>query len=412
MIKKIVCHMCAFLCIACAVFGVALTYKTQSITANAETKALQVLWLEEYDIDEESNYVSFAIKTNSFNTSTIEDFQSEALEHVKINGVDLLEILSQDVNSKVKLSGAMIYVKTGLYDEAEEPFEYAIKENSEDRIVIEKGFYLPTLEETENTFEFYYDEVASKFIAVGNPDLAGENAYGETLLHDVYSDNYNYRQLFIHFVYPIIPTKQYIFNVQYDAETLAKDMRRRGLSSPTDMWCADFSNLGMRNSILNNVIVDGKSLQEWMILDKDKVHDSQNLVMLSFHGSYDRGTLLTVEFSPASSCNPSSEGLHTLELREGMVFPTMVKLVGTHKYTRYHKADGSVDKQWVAVGQESPIEDYQEENVDKSKGCGSAILSSSSVLPITVLSIVGALSLLWRKNGENSVESGDKGEKL
>ncbi len=398
--KKFVCHICAVLCFVCTVLGIGFMQKTQSVEACAETKKLSILWLEEYEKNEETNKISFAIKTNSFNTSVIENFQSEALKYIKINGVDMLNVLQQDATAKVTLNGAMLYITMGLEDESATPFEYAIQENNEDRIVIEEGFYLPTMEINPYTLQYRFDEVLRKFIVIGNPDLIDESEYRGTVLYDVYSDNYNYRQIFIHFVYPI--TTEYMHHIQYDAEMYAKDMRRRGLSDPTDLFCAEFSIFGMRDSLLNNIIVDGKSLQEWMIYDKDKVHDPQDLVLLSLHSSYDRGTLLTVEFSPASSCDPSDEGLHTLELRDGIVFPTMVKLMGTHKYAYNHKADGSVDKQWIAIGTESQIENYQQSTGNQlvNTGCGGTILGAGSVFPIVILTIFCTVKMRRKKHAQ------------
>ena len=405
--KKFVCHICAILCFVCAGLALAFTYKTPSVSANADAKKLSILWLEEYEKNDEENKVSFAIKTDSFNTSLIENFQSEALKYIKINGVDMLAVLGQDESAKVTLNGGMIYVTMALEDKNSTPFTYAIQENDEDRIVIEKGFYLPTMETNPYTLQYRFDEVLKKFIVIGNPDLIDESEYRGTVLYDVYSDNYNYRQIFIHFVYPV--TTEYLHHIQYDAETYAKDMRKRGLSDPTDLFCAEFSIFGMRDSLLNNIVVDGKSLQEWMIYDKDKVHDPENLVLLSLHSSYDRGTLLTVEFSPASSCDPSDEGLHTLELRDGLVFPTLVKLMGTHKYSYNHKADGSVDKKWIAAETEAPIEPYQGEvqnpaqnPTNAGEGCGSTIVSMGSVFPIAVLSVFGVATVLYRKKARKS----------
>lgn len=410
--KKLVCHICAVLCFVCAGLGIGFIQKTQSIVACAEIKKLSVLWLEEYERNEEANKVSFAIKTNSFNTSVIEDFQSEALKYIKINGVDMLNVLEKDSTAKVTLNGAMIYVTMGLKDENKTPFAYAIQEDDDDRIVIEEGFYLPTMETNPYTLQFRFDEVLKKFIVIGNPDLIDESKYRGTVLYDVYSDNYNYRQIFIHFVYPV--TTEYLHHIQYDAEMYAKDMRRRGLSDPTDLFCAEFSIFGMRDSLLNNIIVDGKSLQEWMIYDKDKVHDPQDLVMLSLHSSYDRGTLLTVEFSPASSCDPSDEGLHTLELREGIVFPTLVKVMGTHKYSYNHKADGSVDKKWIADGTESRIEKYKptQSPAGMSKGCGGMILSGGSVFLIALLSVFGGATFFFRKKTLKNETDREQGGEL
>ena len=173
--KKFVCHICAILCFVCAGLGLVFTYKTRLVSASADTKKLSILWLEEYEKNDEENKVSFAIKTNSFNTSLIENFQSEALKYIKINGVDMLAVLAQDESAKVTLNGAMIYVTMALEDENSMPFTYAIQENEEDRIVIEEGFYLPTMETNPYTLQFRFDEVLKKFIVIGNPDLIDES---------------------------------------------------------------------------------------------------------------------------------------------------------------------------------------------------------------------------------------------
>lgn len=394
-VKNFLRNVCVATLFSCVATGAFLVGWAKTVTTKADVKELSVLWIQDYEKNEETNRVSFSIKTNSFNSEIIENYQSKSLEYIKVNDVNLLQILENDETANVSLDVSTIRVTMALQSADLQYFPYAIQEDENDKIVVEKGFYLPTLETNPYTMEFCFDEVLKKFVVVGNPDILDESEYTGTVLYEVHSDNYNYRQLFIHFTYPI--TTEYMHHLQYDAETYAKQMRKIGSQSPTDLYCAQLSLIGVRDTLLNNIVVDGKSLREWMIFDKDKVHDPENLVMISMHSSYDRGTLLTVEFSPASSCDPSDEGLHTLELRDGIVFPTKVRLTGTHKYSYDHKADGSVDNQWIAMGAETEIEGYNPTKNGENTGCSGSILTGSATGIVCSVVISGAALVRKRK---------------
>ena len=384
-LKKWLYNFCAWIFSCCIVWGGVAIVRQTSLVASAEGRELAVFWIENYSFNEQENLVSFSLRTNSVNTLYIEDYQGESLKRIKINGTNMMEILRKDGMAKVTLEGATLHFSMSIFTKGE-LYPYAIQETAQDRITIEKGFSLPTMETTAYTTAYRFDEVLKKFVIMGNPARLDESAYGKTVMLDVNSDIYNYRQLFIHFAYPI--TTEYMHHMQYDAEMYVKYMRSIGNPAPTDAYCAELSLLGIRDTLLNNIIVDGKSLQEWMVLDKDKVRDPENLVMISMHHTYDRGTLMTVEFSPASSCNPSALGTHTLELREGIVFPTLVKLDGTYKYSYTYTGDPKGSNKWIAVGEETEIEPYQptENSAEEQKtsGCNGTL----SITPAVLLSFL------------------------
>ena len=63
-----------------------------------------------------------------------------------------------------------------------------------------------------------------------------------------------------------------------------------------------------------------------------------------------------------------------------------------------------MDKKWIAVETESPIEAYQgaaqnpaQDSAIANEGCGSTIVSMGSAFPIAVLSVFGAVTVLYRK---------------
>lgn len=371
--RKPVCIVGMLVLVACVFIG-CIFIGDASFSANAETKFLNVFWIEDYRKDVDSGDTYFTVKTDSLNTAVFSDFNSDALKLMKINGTKLFDMIESG-KASAELDGAMLKVEVYSEDNGS-----AIKGASSDKILIEKGFYYPTNEITACDYEFIYDIVFEKFVMTANAEISERFASSGTVLYDINSDNYNYRAIWIHFTYPI--TTMYMHHMQYDAESYAKYMRKIGSSCPTDSYCAELTLTGVRDSLLDNIAFDGKTLREWMIFDKDKVRDPENLVQLSMHASYDRGTLLVLEFSPASSCNPSENGLHTLEIKDGLIFPTGVKLMGTHKYSRVHSGKVPPDgieladyKLWKAETEEKPLEKYTE--VKSESGCKGTLNATS-----------------------------------
>ena len=378
------------LCIFMGIFFIG----AKSVTAKADDKSLNIFWIQDYVKDETSGDVTFAVKTDSVNTEIFSDFNSEALKFMKINGAKLFGLIESG-KASAELDGAMLKVEIIATDN-----DSAIKGEPSDKILIEKGFFYPTGETTAYDYEFLYDIVFKKFVMTANAEISERFAERGTVLYDINSDNYNYRAIWIHFTYPITTT--YMHHIQYDAESYAKYMRKIGSSSPTDSSCAELTLTGVRDSLLDNIVFDGKTLREWTILDKDNVGDPENLVQLSLHASYDRGTLLVLEFSPASSCDPSKEGLHTLELKDGLIFPTGVKLTGTHKYSRVHKGKVPPDgieladyKLWKAATEEKPLEKYTENK--SGNGCKGA-LDTTSFTGVFLLTIAATVTMFVANN--------------
>lgn len=371
-------------------------------SANAETKNLNILWIQDYRKDGSDN-VFFTVKTDSENVLDFENYQSGTFKMLKINSVTLFEMIDKGYASAF-IVGTDLQVSVNAFDANCPLPDYSVKEDDTDRIVIEKGFYFPTGETNPYNLEFKYDAVFKKFVMVGNSSYLPQSEYNGTVLYDVNSDDgeSKYRCLWIHFTYPV--TNQYLHHLQYDAESLVKHMREIGSTAPTDLFCSQLSLLGIRDSFLDNIVVDGKSIREWMIFDKDKVRDPENLVLISLQAFYDRGTLLTVEFSPASSCDPSEAGAHTLELKEGLTFPSLVRLTGTHKYSYNRKTDGTIEKLWGTAEAEKPLEKYSETNAE-GNGCGSAVTSDFTLSAVGILcgfaiSVFVVKLRFKRKNGK------------
>ena len=391
--RKPVCIVGMLVLVACVFIG-CIFIGDASFSANAETKFLNVFWIEDYRKDVDSGDTYFTVKTDSVNTVKFSDFNSDSLKFMKINGTDLFGMIESG-KASAELDGAMLKVKIIAADNGS-----AIKGEPSDKILIEKGFFYPTGETTACDYEFLYDIVFKKFIMTANAEISERFADRGTVLYDINSDNYNYRAIWIHFTYPITTT--YMHHIQYDAESYAKYMRKIGSSAPTDSACAELTLTGVRDSLLDNIVFDGKTLREWMIFDKDNVRDPENLVQLSLHASYDRGTLLVLEFSPASSCDPSEEGLHTLELKDGLIFPTGVKLTGTHKYSRVHKGKVPPEgveladyKLWTSAIEEKPLEKYTE---DKSGSGCKGTLNTTSVTGGFLLAIAATVTIFIANN--------------
>ena len=335
---------------------------TVSVSA-VETKAeenedLHILWIQDYENDGE--LANFAIKTTAKNTQTRENFQSDAFEYITVNGYTLKDITEADKKASVKLDG--IYLRVTL---SATGYKYCLKETEEDRIVIEKGFSFISGEVTPYDFTYTWDKIFNKYMVIPDPTLLDESQISSALLRDVVFDSTNDRQLFIHFSYPV--GLEYMSCIQYDPEGMAQQFRSIGWSYPSDLYISQLSLFGIRDSILNNILVDGVSLAEWLEEDGPYVADPQNLILISVHGvGRDRGRYLTVEFGYASSCMLSDNEEHTLTLKGGLLFPTLFRLNDDITLTYNPETDV-----WGAGNAESEIESMNTQQT--SEGCNSTM---------------------------------------
>ena len=347
--------------------------------ANASgTEDLHVLWIQDYHNNGE--IAGFSIKTTAKNTQVRDDFQSDSLDYVTVNGYTLTEILLADATASVRLDGAFLQVTVSA-----EGYAYCLEETENDRIVIEKGFSFISGEVTPYDFSYTYDAVFEKYMVIPDPSLIDESRITSALLRDVVFDTTNERQLFVHFSYPVC--LEYISCVQYDSESMAEQFRNIGWSDPNDLYISQLSLFGIRDSILNNVLVDDKSLAEWMEYDGAYVADPESLVRIAFHGTgRDRGRYMTIEFGYASSCVLSNNESHKLTLKKGLIFPTLARL--NRDVTLVYDPETDI---WGSEHPETPI--YSGDVQAGEESCASALTGTGAV----VFSMGAILACAWIK---------------
>ena len=367
---------------AIVAFILSLAGSISLVETKAESVAdLHVLWIQDYQNNGET--ATFAIKTTASNTQVREKFQSKSFEYITINGYTLTEILSADKTACVQLDGVFLRVTISAGG-----YKYCLSECDKDRIIIEKGFSFISGEVAPYDFTYTWDNIFEKYMVIPDASLLDTTQCNTALLRDIVFDSTNERQLFIHFAYPI--SMDYMSCIQYDPEGMSKQFRSIGWSDPNDLYISQLSLFGIRESMLNNILVDGKSLNEWMAEDGPYVADPENLVKIAVHGTgRDRGRYLTVEFGYASSCLLSNNESHTLTLKKGLVFPSLYCLVEDVTMTYNPETDiwgtKSVDEEFESL----PIQQQE-------KGCSGTIADVSALLMAVAMGIVG-IRLIKRK---------------
>jgi hypothetical protein len=372
---------------ACVALSMAFATPTAVAPAIAEEATpLHVLWIQDYQ--REGDTASFAIKTTAKNTQQRKDFQSDAFAYISINGYTLTEIMDADENARVDLDGVYLRVSVSA-----EGYAYCFDGTTDDTIVVEEGFSFISGEVTPYTFTYTYDLVFKKFMVVPDTSLLDESRYASTVLHDVVFDSTNERQVFIHFTYPI--GLEYTSCIQCDPEEMARQFRSIGWSDPSDLYISQLSLFGIRESILTGIIIDGKSLKEWIYEDGLYVSDPQNLVQLSLLGSWDRGSYLTVLFGEASSCNLTDNEKHVITIKKGTTFPTYTQMVTDTTLTY-----DPVTNVWGSELAEEEIksDDVKVETGEKEEGCASKTGVGTVVFAFGV-AVLGVCALRKKKEG-------------
>lgn len=346
-------------------FILSLAGSISLVETKAESVAdLHVLWIQDYQNDGET--ATFAIKTTANNTQVLENFQSKAFEYITINGYTLTEILSADKAAHIQLDGVFLRLTISASG-----YKYCLSESNKDRIIIEKGFSFISGEVTPYDFIYTWDDIFEKYMVIPDSSLLDESQCNNALLRDIVFDTTNERQLFIHFSYPI--GMEYMPCIQYDPEGMAQQFRAVGWSDPSDLYISQLSLFGIRDSILNNILVDGKSLYEWLEEDGTYVADPENLVKIAVHGTgRDRGRYLTIEFGTASSCLLSNNETHTLTLKGGLIFPSLYRL--NDDVTMVYDADTDI---WGAQSAEKEFENLPIQ--PEESGCNGTIIDTGLV---------------------------------
>ncbi|MBQ2701510.1 MAG: hypothetical protein IJF64_00830, partial [Clostridia bacterium] len=333
---------------------------------------LTLLWVESFEVDDEYAVVTF--KTTARIDEETDFSKSSALRHVLINGKPLTEIINESGNSVV-IDGRFLTVTLSVASSG-------LKGVETDRIVIQKGFALPSGGTTKREKVYAYSAVWETFEVVSETEEVKQLNKIITVDKVETATNSTEESLYLHVIFNLPISYRYMRGMHKDLSLCAN-----GFASVTDLMLSDLAYYGVITTVGENILFDGKTLNQWLI---------------EFRGANNWADIVNVEFLGISASGANYEFCkrmqitlhlgkeylddsvpHTIEFREGLVSPSLQMLEKTFKY----KWDVELQA-WVGDVEQIETPKTEVSKKQSSSGC-------SSTLGLGGVWTVGAAVTLW-----------------
>ena len=302
----------------------ALSLKTVQTTANfvrgenkenyffAQGGTLHVYWATSPEAmaaenEEDTGFVTFDLRL-SVKNGVLENFSSSVLKNILIGGDDLLKILTDESGASATLSGYTLSIKI--------PASYIAKGLV---ITVKKGFTTPAGGQLSADESFFYDEIFKEF----NGEVHREEIESILKLTDVNTiltatDGVapGTNQLFIEFTTPC--STKYLPFMQADAETIFASYGSVGITMPA-LYVYELNRYGMRDSLWDYFLIDGKTLREWAVADGGA--DASRYIDIYYQGTNFGVYYMQLVINAQSSAVMDWSESHTITFKEGFITP-------------------------------------------------------------------------------------------
>lgn len=339
-----------------------------------------VLWVENFNLD--NVYGSFSIKLSAeYTGADVVGFDIVTFNKIKINGKTLSDILKEDDGAQVVLSGAYLNVYISA-----KGYSHCFTLSDTDRITIEKGFAVPYSGAVNANSEFVYDPLWEEFAHVKDlSDIEGKIIDVNVEAVETDKAGKDLTSLMVTFSEPI--AYRFFPYAHRHVADLADIMKGFATSNPSDIYLSQMSKYGMLDSVLTNIVYDGKTLREWIEYDKRTSTEWRNSVEVRFLGpSLGFEDRIQIFFYSNSSALMDAQKTHTLEIKEGFLTPNLQRLDKSVTYSW-----DVLNERWVGIN--SLKEQTPEEN---DEGCKSFAFSDT-ILPLVVSIAIASTFVAVRK---------------
>ena len=275
----------------------------------AEGGTLNVYWATtpEAASEEDAEYVAFDLRL-SVNNATYEQFDSAVLKNILIGEKDLLSILTEKSGASVTLSGYTLRVKI--------PASYLVKGLV---ITVKQGFKTPAGGVLAADERFVYDEMFELFEGeVHREEIEGELKPTDvnTILTATDGVAPGTNQLFIEFTTPC--STKYLPFMQADEGTIYASYGSVGVTMPAP-YVYELTRYGMRESLWEYLLLDGKTLREWA--ETDGGGEAMRYIDMYYQGTNFGVYYLQIVITAQSSAVMDWSEAHTITFKEGFVTP-------------------------------------------------------------------------------------------
>lgn len=340
-------------------------------------KPVYVLWVQDFDVSETT--ANFTLKLSAeYTGEDITGFNIVTFDKIKINGKALSEILVEDASANVVLSGQFLKITVSATS-------FTLTDT--DRITVEKGFAVPYGGTVGKTVAFKYvslweefehvtdiSDIESKLTTVNvkmieTPSEAVDKA---TYIMVTFAQPVSYR------FYPYVHRHaKYISNRYKDFPT----------TNPSDLYISQLSQYGITDSVLDNIVFDGKTIREWIEYDKRTSTDWENSIDVRFLGTgVEMADRIQICFNTNSSAVMDLSKTHTMEIKEGFITPNLQRVDKSVTYSW-----DVLNKCWTGFSANSTETDQEQQQPEKTSGCGSALAVDAYVLSVMVTLLAGII---------------------
>ncbi len=394
----------------------ALSLKTVQTTANfvrgenkenyffAQGGTLHVYWATSPEAmaaenEEDTGFVTFDLRL-SVKNAVLENFSSSVLKNILIGGDDLLNILTDESGASATLSGYTLSIKI--------PASYIAKGLV---ITVKKGFTTPAGGQLSADESFFYDEIFKEF----NGEVHREEIESILKLTDVNTiltatDGVapGTNQLFIEFTTPC--STKYLPFMQADAETIFASYGSVGITMPA-LYVYELNRYGMRDSLWDYFLIDGKTLREWAVADGGA--DASRYIDIYYQGTNFGVYYMQLVINAQSSAVMDWSESHTITFKEGFITPAFGVFDKDVQFawdpeTKTWAPDASAN---ATVDPNAHLKDEVGEVVVTFGGGCSGFAAGTGTI-FGALLVTGAVAALAvrKKRGAKGTETGKKGE--
>ena len=394
----------------------ALLLKTVQTTANfvrgenkenyffAQGGTLHVYWATSPEAmaaenEEDTGFVTFDLRL-SVKNAVLENFSSSVLKNILIGGDDLLKILTDESGASATLSGYTLSIKI--------PASYIAKGLV---ITVKKGFTTPAGGQLSADESFFYDEIFKEF----NGEVHREEIESILKLTDVNTiltatDGVapGTNQLFIEFTTPC--STKYLPFMQADAETIFASYGSVGITMPA-LYVYELNRYGMRDSLWDYFLIDGKTLREWAVADGGA--DASRYIDIYYQGTNFGVYYMQLVINAQSSAVMDWSESHTITFKEGFITPAFGVFDKDVQFawdpeTKTWAPDASAN---ATVDPNAHLKDEVGEVVVTFGGGCSGFAAGTGTI-FGALLVTGAVAALAvrKKRGAKGTETGKKGE--
>ena len=279
----------------------------------AEEGALYVYWAtspETLAAQEEGgeDFITFELRL-SVQNAPVANFNSSVLQYILIGEKPLSEILEEDKGgSSVSLSAFTLNITI--------PASYIA-----DGLVVtaQKGFTTPAGGVLADDESFVYDETFEEFNGEVHREEI-EDILTPTDINSILTAKDGVapgtNQLFIEFTTPC--SVKYLPFAQADADTIFSSYGSVGVSM-TALYTYQLNRYGIRESLLDYLLIDGKTLREWAV--EDGGADASRYIDVYYQGTNFGIYYLQLVLSKDSSAVMDWSEAHTITFKAGFITP-------------------------------------------------------------------------------------------